>query len=314
MASKEGVGEAEEFVYRISTAKEWEEFEKTGSIFGGELDKSSGFIHLSSLHQSQVPVGVMTGERGKATRIEKFDGTDFWHWKIQIEDYLYGMKLHLPLLGEKPDNMKDDEWALLDRRVLGVVRLTLSRTIAHNIMKEKTTSGLMAALSGMYEKPSANNKMHLMKKLFNLKMAEGTPVAQHLNEFNTITNQLSSMEINFDDEIRALIVLASLPNSWEAMRMVVCNSAGKSKLKYEAIRDLILNEEVRRRDTGETLSSGFALNLETSGRGQEKNSSWSRSKSRKGKSKSRSREQTECWNCGKTGHFRRNCMEPKKEE
>ncbi|XP_059437681.1 uncharacterized protein LOC132170644 isoform X3 [Corylus avellana] len=51
MASKEGVGEAEEFVYRISTAKEWEEFEKTGSIFGGELDKSSGFIHLSSLHQ-----------------------------------------------------------------------------------------------------------------------------------------------------------------------------------------------------------------------------------------------------------------------
>jgi hypothetical protein len=51
MASKEGVGEAEEFVYRISTANEWEEFQKTGSIFGGELDKSSGFIHLSSLHQ-----------------------------------------------------------------------------------------------------------------------------------------------------------------------------------------------------------------------------------------------------------------------
>nr|KUM49522.1 hypothetical protein ABT39_MTgene2747 [Picea glauca] len=54
-----------------------------------------------------------------------------------------------------------------------------------------------------------------MKKLFNLKMSEGTPVAQHLNEFNTITNQLSSVEIYFDDEIRALIVLASLPNSWE---------------------------------------------------------------------------------------------------
>ncbi|XP_062144275.1 uncharacterized protein LOC133851736 [Alnus glutinosa] len=51
MASKEGVGEAEEFVYRISTAKEWEELQKTGSIFGGELDKSSRFIHLSSLHQ-----------------------------------------------------------------------------------------------------------------------------------------------------------------------------------------------------------------------------------------------------------------------
>ena len=85
----------------------------------------------------------------------------------------------------------------------------------------------MKALSGMYEKSSANNKVHLMKKLFDLKMVENASVAQHLNEFNTITNQLSSVEIDFDDEIRALIVLASLPNSWGATRMAVSNSTGK---------------------------------------------------------------------------------------
>ena len=119
--------------------------------------------------------------------------------------------------------------------MLGVIRLTLTRSVAHNVMKEKTTVDLMKALSRMYEKPSANNKVHLMKKLFNLKMVEGTPVAQHLNEFNTITNQLSFVEIDFDDEICALIVLASLPNSWEAMRMAVSNSAGERKLKYDDI-------------------------------------------------------------------------------
>ena len=80
-----------------------------------------------------------------------------------------------------------------------------------------------------------------------------TAMAQHLNEFNTITNQLSSVEIDFDDEIYVLIVLASLPNSWEAMRMVVSNSAGKSKLKYDDIQDLILSEEVRKRDAGQTM-------------------------------------------------------------
>ena len=87
-----------------------------------------------------------------------------------------------------------------------------------------------------------------MKKLFNLKKAEGTPVAQQLNEFNTITNQLSSMEIKSNDEVRALFLLASLPNSWEAMRMAISNSARKSKLKYDDIRDIILSEEVCRRD------------------------------------------------------------------
>ena len=144
--------------------------------------------------------------------------------------------------GKKPATMKDDEQTLLDRQVLGVIRLTLSRSIAHNVMKEKTTIDLMKALFGMYEKPSTNNKVHLMKKLFNLKMVENASIAKHLNEFNTITNQLSSVEIDFDDEIFALIILASLPNGWEAMRMAVSNSTGKEQLKYNNIRDLVLAE------------------------------------------------------------------------
>ena len=68
-------------------------------------------------------------------------------------------------------------------------------------------------------------------------------------------NQLSSIEIDFDDQIRALIVLASLPNSWETMRMIVSNSTGKEKVKYNDIRDLILAEEICRRDADETLGS-----------------------------------------------------------
>ena len=126
--------------------------------------------------------------------------------------------------------------------------------------------GLMTALFGIYEKPSANNKVQLVKKLFNLNMAKGIVMEKHLNEFNTITNQLSSMEIEFDDEIHALIVLASLPNSWEAMRIAVSNSARKGKLKYDDIRDLILREKVRRRDADIDNAEGQAFVTENKGR------------------------------------------------
>ena len=135
-------------------------------------------------------------------------------------------------------------------------------------MKEKTTMHLMKSLSSMYEKPSTNNKVYLMKKLFNLKKAEGTLVAQHLNEFNTITNQLSTVEIEFDDEVRALILLASLPNKWEAIRMAVSNSARKSKFKYDDIRDLILSEEVRRRDANIDNAQNQAFVMENKSRGR----------------------------------------------
>ena len=155
----------------------------------------------------------MAGKEDKGSGIENFDGTNLVYWKMQIEYYLYGKKLHLPLLGTKPEAIKAEKWALLDRQVLGVIRLTLFRSVAHNVVKEKTTTNLPKVLSSTYEKSSVNNKVHLMKKLFNMKMAENASVAQHLNEFNTITNQLLFVEIDFDDEIRALIVLASLPNS-----------------------------------------------------------------------------------------------------
>lgn len=98
---------------------------------------------------------------------------------------------------------------MLDRKALGTNRLSLAKPVVFNILKEKTTKDLIAALSKMYEKPFASNKVHLMKRLFNVRMPNGGNVAEYLNEFNTITNQLESVEISFDDEIRALLILSA---------------------------------------------------------------------------------------------------------
>ena len=98
--------------------------------------------------------------------------------------------------------------------------------------------------------------------------------------------------------------------------MAVSNSTGKEKLKYNDIRDLILAEEIRRRDAGETSGSSSALNLETRGRGNDRNSNRGRSKSinsNRNRSKSRSGQQVQCWNCGKIYHFRNQCKSPKKK-
>ena len=97
--------------------------------------------------------------------------------------------------------------------------------------------------------------------------------------------------------------------------MAVSNYTGKEKPKYSDIRDLILVEEVPRRDAGKTSRSDSALNLETRGRGNDRNSNRDRSKSRnsnRNKRKSRSGKQVQYWNCGKTSHFRRQCKSPKK--
>ena len=71
-----------------------------------------------------------------------------------------------------------------------MIRLTLAKNVVFNIVNEKTIGCLMKALSDMYKKPSAANKVYLMRRLFNLKMGEGISITDHINEFNIILVQL----------------------------------------------------------------------------------------------------------------------------
>jgi glycyl-tRNA synthetase beta subunit len=105
---------------------------------------------------------------------------------------------------KNPTAMKDEEWEVLDRKALGTIQLSLATSVDFNISKEKTTKEMMYALDKLYENTSMSNNVFLMKRLFNMKMSKGGYVADHLNAFNTISNQLSSIQVDFDVEVTTL--------------------------------------------------------------------------------------------------------------
>ena len=149
-----------------------------------------------------------------------------------------------------------------------------------------------------------------MKRLFNMKMVEGGSIIDHLNEFNTITSQLSFVGINFDEEIRALLILCSLPESWNGLVIVVSNSVpGSSTLKYDDVIGVILSEETHRKSSSGS-TSGSALNAQNRVRMTERGSnSRNHGKSRE-KSKGRrsqSRGPNNYWYYGKLGHKKKDC-------
>jgi hypothetical protein len=124
-----------------------------------------------------------------------------------------------------------------------MIRLSLKASVAFNISKEKTMKEMMDALAKLYEKPLVSNKVFLMKRLFNMKISEGGFVGDHLNEFNMVTNQLSSVKVDFDYEVRALLILCSLPESWNGLVMDVSNSVSGSKtLKFDDVVGVILSK------------------------------------------------------------------------
>ena len=99
--------------------------------------------------------------------VEKFDGSDFGFWKMQIEDYMYGKDLWKPLKA-RPEKMEPEEWELLDRKAMSAIRLSLSKEVAYHTTAAKSTKEMMKILEDMYQKPSTANKVNLFRRLFNL--------------------------------------------------------------------------------------------------------------------------------------------------
>ena len=90
-------------------------------------------------------------------------------------------------------------------------------------------------------------------------MSDNGFVSDHINEFNMIVSQLNSVDINFEDEIKALILMSSLPESWDIVVAAISNSRGSEKLKFDEIRDVVLRESIRKREVGDSLGSALSV-------------------------------------------------------
>ena len=242
-------------------------------------------------------------------RIEKFNGKDFTYWLMQITDYLQSRKLVKSLKGKKPDTMSEEDWEEMDAVAFSMVRLTLSKSIALACAKETTTAGLIARLKGMYEKPSAANQIFLMRQFFNLTLKEGGSVTDHINQYTEILGQLAAVDIDFSDKIQAVALLSSLPESWSSLIISVSTSMAKTEMSLDDVKDILLGEEMRRRNLPSGSSSALIMDSRSRGRSKTKGKKLSaRSKSRTG-----NKEKVVCWNCNQKGHFKSECKAPRKQ-
>jgi len=83
----------------------------------------------------------------------------------------------------------------------------------------------------------------------------------HINEFQGFLNQLSLMNLELVNEMQALILLSSLPDSWETLVVSISNSTLNGKITLKKVKDSILNEEKRRKGTN-TFESHALVKIE----------------------------------------------------
>ncbi|VFR02614.1 unnamed protein product [Cuscuta campestris] len=132
-----------------------------------------------------------------------------------------------------------------------------------------------------------------------------------MNEFQGVVNQLVGMKMKLEDELQALLLLSSLPDSWDTLVVSLSNSAPNGKMTMEMVKASLLNEEARRKESGYPIQAEANVIPESSrGRSKSRNPHY-RDKSR-GRSKSRKRDFI-CHYCQKPGHIERFCRKKKRD-
>jgi hypothetical protein len=179
--------------------------------------------------------------------------------------------------------------------------------IFYHVSTESTTKSLWMKLHDLYERKTAVNKIFLIRQLVNMKFKEGSLVAKHLNEMQNVVNQLASMKMSLSDELQAILLLHSLPESYETLVVSLSNSAPDGVLTMSHVTSSLMNEEVRKKiinfSTLQILSNedrGRSHHRESHGRGNSK-------------PRSKSRSKVICHYCGGTEHFKKHCRKFKRD-
>ena len=179
--------------------------------------------------------------------LRKFDGSNFNFWKEQMHDYLIVKGQIDPIETENPlEAYKPNEWQKLDRIVRATIRVHFSESVYFTVQSCSTTFELWKTLLDTDEKKVTATKIYLIRGLYNLRMKESDSVQTHLNEYGSLSSQISAQGTAIEDELRVMLLMSSLPSSWETFVTTMCN-ASTTAVKYSEVTSAILTEVAQRK-------------------------------------------------------------------
>ncbi|KAH7565167.1 hypothetical protein JRO89_XS09G0151200 [Xanthoceras sorbifolium] len=140
---------------------------------------------------------------GVKFEVKPFDGkSNFTLWQRKIKNILIQHDLYFTISGVefKPTDIAKGTWEKLEK---------------------------------LYMRKSLSNKLTLKDQLYGLKMEESGDVKAHLNDFNRCISDLIRVNVKYEKDDKALLLLRSLSDSFKHFKTTLL--FGKDTLEYDTV-------------------------------------------------------------------------------
>ncbi|GKD09038.1 kinase-like domain, phloem protein 2-like protein [Tanacetum coccineum] len=128
----------------------------------------------------------------------------------QLKKALDSHKKALRGISHKPQSMSDEDWLELDEKALATIQLFLTREVLREVIHETT--------------------------------AAGTSTQDHLDEFNNILIDLENLDVDIDDEDKAVLLVISLPTSYKHFKEIMLYG-NRETLSFDDVKSVLLSKQ-----------------------------------------------------------------------
>ena len=213
-------------------------------------------------------------------------GSNYPTWKVQIKMLLIKQGLWDVMNEDIPeDPVEYRKYSSKRDRALATIVLNVDTSLLYLIGDPVDPVNVWTKLEAQFQRKSWANKLSLRRKLYGIKLKVNESVQAHIKSMVEIFDALSVIGDHVEEEDRVVHILASLPESFEML--VTALEANSEVPALEVVVERLLHEESKKNEKG---NCKVPCHDALVGRHQ------------KFKDKS-----LVCYQCGKTGHIRRNC-------
>jgi len=195
---------------------------------------------------------------------------------------LGSVDLDQPIVDEKKEQKK---WSERDTKTRARIELAISDAEMVHVMGAETARQMWEQLTTVKESKGQLGILAARRALYRASAEEGSDMAAHIAKLRQMQEELHVMGNKVPDEDFVMILITSLPESWDNYTTsFLGSSSNKPQLKSQELVGILIEEARHRKER----DGGAVVAMQAKG-------------------KSRDTSDKECYNCHKKGHLRSEC-------
>ena len=233
----------------------------------------------------------------KSSLVDKLNDKNYATWKIQQKMALINNDLWGIVDGSETAPTDPNALTKFNNRkakALATIVLGIESKLLYLLGDPSDPVQVWQSLQDISQKKSWSNKFRLKKQLYGMKLKATDNLQDHLKKMMEIFDELAVIGEPQKDEDRVICLLSSLPDKFSTL--VTALEASATVPSWETVVDRLMHEESKISNADKNDTALMSNSNQSSGH------------------YNKFKNQIKCFECGKSGHIRKNCFRLKNKD